>query len=121
MFADHGPEGGGEPLAIMLRPGNAGSNTAADHIAVLRDAFKQLPHLPNTRPGKTVLVRIDGAGYSHQLLNWLTAQRVQYSAGWTLPADAGPLIEQIPANGWTPAYDAEQSTALTVLTLLDST
>ena len=31
-FADHGPDGGGEPLAIMLRPGNAGSNTAADHI-----------------------------------------------------------------------------------------
>jgi hypothetical protein len=32
VFADHGPEGSGEPLAIMLRPGNAGSNTAADHI-----------------------------------------------------------------------------------------
>jgi hypothetical protein len=30
-FADHGPDGGAEPLAIMLRPGNAGSNTAADH------------------------------------------------------------------------------------------
>ena len=31
-FADHGPDGSGEPLAILLRPGNAGSNTAADHI-----------------------------------------------------------------------------------------
>jgi hypothetical protein len=28
VFADHGPDGSGEPLAIMLRPGNAGSNTA---------------------------------------------------------------------------------------------
>lgn len=113
VFADHGPDGGGEPLAIMLRPGNAGSNTAVDHIAALRDAFQQLSNLPNTRPGKTVLVRVDGAGYSHQLLNWLTNQRVQYSAGWTLPADAGPLIEQIPAKGWTPANDAERKLRLT--------
>ena len=33
-FADHGAGGSGEPLAIMLRPGNAGSNTAADHIEI---------------------------------------------------------------------------------------
>jgi Transposase DDE domain group 1 len=37
-FVDHGPEGSGEPLAVLLRPGNAGSNTAADHIGVVRDA-----------------------------------------------------------------------------------
>jgi hypothetical protein len=36
VFADHGPEGSGEPLAFMLRPGNAGSNTAADHISATR-------------------------------------------------------------------------------------
>ena len=36
VFADHGPEGSGEPLAVMLRPGNAGSNTAADHIEATR-------------------------------------------------------------------------------------
>jgi len=34
-FGDHGPDGTGEPLAILLRPGNAGSNTATDHIAVI--------------------------------------------------------------------------------------
>jgi hypothetical protein len=28
-FADHGAAGTGEALAIMLRPGNAGSSTAA--------------------------------------------------------------------------------------------
>ena len=32
--------------------------------------------LPNRRPGETVLVRVDGAGYSHDLLTWLTNQRV---------------------------------------------
>ena len=28
---------------MLLRPGNAGSNTAADHITVLRQALAQLP------------------------------------------------------------------------------
>ena len=107
VFVDHGPAGTGEPLTILLRPGNAGSNKAADHITVLRQAFQQLPDLPDRRPGKTVLVRVDGAGYSHDLLTWLTNQRVQYSVGWTLPSDAGELIEQIPATVWQPAYNAD--------------
>ena len=96
-FVDHGQAGTGEPLTILLRPGTAGSNTAADHITVLTDAFAQLPgHMTGRRPGKRVLVRVDGAGGTHQLLNWLTGQRVQYSVGFTLPSDAGEVIEQIP-------------------------
>lgn len=106
-FLDHGEAGTGEPLAILLRPGNAGSNKATDHISVLRDAFQQLPGCTGRRPGKTVLVRVDGAGYSHDLLAWLTGQRVQYSVGWTLPVEAGELIELIPASVWAPAYDAD--------------
>ena len=43
VFADHGPQGSGEPLAIVLRPGNAGSNTAADHITAVKLALAQLP------------------------------------------------------------------------------
>ena len=42
-FVDHGPEGTGEPLAVLLRPGNAGSNTAADHITVIFEALRELP------------------------------------------------------------------------------
>jgi len=42
VFADHGTEGNGEPLAIVLRPGNAESNTAADHIEATRLALAQL-------------------------------------------------------------------------------
>jgi hypothetical protein len=57
-FVDHGPEGTGEPLAFLLRRGNAGSNTVADHIAVLRAALAQLSG--GRRPGKNVLIRIDG-------------------------------------------------------------
>jgi hypothetical protein len=39
VFADHGPQGSGEPLAVMLRAGNAGSNTADDHIEATRLAL----------------------------------------------------------------------------------
>ncbi|GAA4757414.1 hypothetical protein GCM10023217_32020 [Gordonia alkaliphila] len=38
-FIDHGPGGAGEAGTILLRPGNAGSNTAVDHIAVTRAAL----------------------------------------------------------------------------------
>lgn len=41
-FADHGPDGGGEMLTCLLRPGNAGSNTAADHQTVIRQALAQV-------------------------------------------------------------------------------
>ena len=42
-WVDHGQDGTGEPLSMMLRKGNAGSNTAADHIQVTKDALRQLP------------------------------------------------------------------------------
>lgn len=107
-FADHGAEGTGEPLAVLLRPGNAGSNTAADHIAVLREALRQLPgHRPGTRRGRKVLVRVDGAGATHDLLAWLTGQRLSYSVGFTLPANTEALLARIPARVWAPAYDSD--------------
>jgi len=106
-FADHGPDGSGEPLAVLLRPGNAGSNTATDHITVLKQALAQLPsHVPGRRPGRSILVRIDGAGSTHALLDWLTSQRLSYSVGFGLPANTGDLVAQIPDHVWQPAYDA---------------
>ena len=60
-WIDHGTgQGGGECAVIMLRPGNAGSNTAADHVEIIRRALDQAGLGP--RPGRRVLVRIDGAG-----------------------------------------------------------
>ena len=49
-FLDHGPDGTGEPLAFLLRPGNAGSNTATDHVTVTRAALAQLPWSPGRDP-----------------------------------------------------------------------
>ena len=106
-FVDHGPEGTGEPLALRLRPGRAGSNTAADHIGVTREAFKQLPGINPSRPGKKVLIRADGAGGTKDFTRWLTDRRVQYSVGFTLPFHTPDLLKQIPEQVWTPAYDAD--------------
>ena len=105
-FADHGSEGTGEPLAVQLRPGNAGSNTAADHVAVIREALRQLPFPTSGRIGRKVLVRIDGAGASHQVVNYLHARAMSYSVGFTLPQHTPKLLELVPDSAWTPAYDA---------------
>ena len=75
VFADHGPEGAGEPLAILLRAGNAGSNTAADHIEATRLALAQLPQ--DTR--RRVLIRADSGGGTHEFLAWLTGRAGAFS------------------------------------------
>jgi hypothetical protein len=105
VFADHGPGGQGEPLAIMLRPGNAGSNTAADHIEATRLALAQLPAGLRRR----VLIRADSGGGTHDFLTWLTrtGRRLAYSVGFTITGDIQDAILKIPARAWAPAYDAE--------------
>jgi Transposase DDE domain group 1 len=104
-FADHGPDGGGEPLAIMLRPGNAGSNTAADHIQVTRLGLAQLPrHLR-----RQVLIRADSGGGTQEFLAWLAkpGRRLAYSVGFTITEDIAAAILAVPKKAWTPAYDAD--------------
>src|SRR3954452_9955419 len=108
-FVDHGAEGTGEPLAVALRPGNAGSNTAADHIALTRQALAQLPsHRRAPRPGRKVLVRVDGAGSTHKFLTWLSGQRLSYSVGFALPDNTADLLARIPEQVGAPAYDASE-------------
>ena len=106
VFADHGPGGGGEPLTVMLRPGNAGSNTAADHIGAVRLALAQLPKGLRRR----VLIRADSGGGTHQFLAWLTqpGRRLHYSVGFTMTDDVQAAILAVPKSAWTPAYDSQQ-------------
>ena len=95
-FADHGAAGNGEPLAIMLRTGGAGSNTAADHIETTRLALAQLPRGQRRR----VLVRTDSAGGTHSFLEWLTApsRRLHYSVGVTVAEDTQAAILKSPGR-----------------------
>ncbi len=108
-FLDHGPAGTGEPLAILLRRGNAGSNTVEDHVTVLRQALAQLPD-HGRRPGKNVLIRVDGAGGTHGLIDWLTRRRLAYSVGFALLGDLTSIqkrLATVPAAAWAPAYDSD--------------
>jgi len=107
-FVDHGVDGTGEMIAVALRPGNAGSNTAVDHIEVTRAALAQLPtHQAGRRPGRRVLIRTDGAGSSHAFLSWLSGQRLSYSVGFALPNNTAELLALMHDDVWTPAYNSD--------------
>ena len=107
-FVDHGPGGTGEPLAIHLRPGNAGSNTAADHIQVAQAALAQLPGARGRmRRSRKILIRTDGGGGSKKFIKWCADQHLGYSIGFTLPGDTANLYALIPETVWTPALDSD--------------
>jgi hypothetical protein len=103
-FADHGAGAGGEPLAIVLRPGNAGSNTASEHIEVTRLALAQLP----ARLRRRALIRTDSGGGTHDFVKWLASpsRRLHYSVGMTITEDTQDAILTLPERVWEPAYDA---------------
>ncbi len=102
------PGGTGEPAAVMLRPGNAGSNTATDHKRVLHEALAQLPGRGSWRVGRTVLVRTDSGGGTHEFLGYCHRRRLQYSVGFTLTDDIVDALDtHLTVRDWTPAYDAE--------------
>jgi hypothetical protein len=92
----------GEPLAWMLRPGSAGSNTAADHLRLLGDAMAALPPVLRRR----LMVTCDGAGASHALVSELDrlaarhGYQVTYSVGWELAARERAVIAVVPATAW---------------------
>jgi hypothetical protein len=97
----------GEPLAGMLRPGSAGSNTAADHLAVLGAAITAVP--PAFR--RRLVVTCDGAGASHDLITRLDklaarpGYQVIYSVGWALGDREKAAITAVPALAWQIAVD----------------
>lgn len=102
-WADHGHAGSGEPLALLLRPGNAGSNTATDHIGATRHALALLPkHLR-----RRVLIRTDSGG-THEFLRWLSrpGHRLAYSIGFNLTDDICDAILAVPEHIWQSAYNA---------------
>ena len=97
-----------EALAGILRPGNAGSNTAADHITLLDQALAQIPD--EHRHGYPILVRADGAGASKAFLAHIRALRnggvtTEFSVGWAMTDREHTAIAALPKRAWTPAID----------------
>ena len=97
----------GELLAAICRPGNAGSNTAADHIAIIDAAITAIP----AKWRRNLLITIDGAGSSHAVVEHLTTLNaragwsVAYSVGFDLDERARGAIARMPDAGWEAALD----------------
>jgi len=74
-----------ECLAMLLRPGNAGPDTFSGHKEVLTAALRQVP----ARMRGKILVRVDGAGASHELVRHLLSlasprRKVLFTCGWMI-------------------------------------
>jgi len=93
-----------EALAAVLRPGNAGSNTAADHLTVIEQALTQLPDRWRSKP---ILIRADGAGYSHALISALSLQGLEFSVGYPVTEAIRTAITAVPKWAWQAASDAD--------------
>jgi hypothetical protein len=98
-----------ESLAVELRPGNAGSNTAADHIALADAAIAQVPG----RYRRKMLFTCDGAGSTHDLvdhISGLNARRgcqARYPAGFDFDERIRDVLPRLPETARTPALDAD--------------
>jgi hypothetical protein len=100
----------GEFLAAQLRTGNAGSNTAADHITVLDAALAQIPD--QVRHGHPILVRADGAGGTKAFLAHIRSLHDQgvnceFSVGWTITEREHTAVAALRASDWTATIDTD--------------
>jgi hypothetical protein len=96
-----------EALGGLLRPGNAGANTAADHVTVLDRALEQIPaeHVERIE----ILVRADSAGATHGSVDYCREANMRFSVGYELTEPVRAAILQIPADAWVSALDQDGS------------
>jgi hypothetical protein len=108
-----------EALAGVLRPGNAGANTASDHIEIVDLALEQLPreiveHTP-------ILVRTDSAAATHELTDELRAARIDFLMGYDLTEPVRQAVVGLPESAWAPAIrqDGEEREGAWVAEITD--
>jgi Transposase DDE domain group 1 len=99
-----------EFLAGVLRRGNAGANTAADHITVLDQALAQIPD--QHRHGRKILIRTDTAGCTKAFLTHVRDQQTkavaaEFSVGWAITDRERAAIAAVPKKVWADAVDAD--------------
>jgi len=94
----------GEALAAVLRPGNAGSNTAEDHFTVLCMALEQIPAEDLDRE---MLVRTDIGGCTHAFTADCREAGIRFSVGYELGETVRQAILELPETAWIPALNAD--------------
>ena len=106
----------GEPLALMLRPGNAGSNDADDHLELLDQTIGSLPveyqvgHQPGDEPGLVrhhIVVRADSAGATHDFVSGLTEANIEYSIGHPVDQGVREALLSFQEEDWREAIEAD--------------
>jgi Transposase DDE domain group 1 len=90
-----------EALAGVLRPGNAGANTASDHVDVVDLALAQLPR--DVVEQAQIVVRTDSAAASHELTDELRGARINFLMGFDLTQTVRRAILELPETAWRPA------------------
>jgi hypothetical protein len=93
----------GEAMSALLRPANAGSNNAWDHIEVLCLALEQLPAGVDTR---SVLLRCDSGGATHLLTDTVSELELRFSVGFDLTEPVRAAILRLPETAWQAALGA---------------
>jgi len=94
-----------EALGGLLRPGNAGSNTADDHKSVLDLALAQIPTA--YVESLEILVRADSAGATHGLVDYCRDANMRFSVGYELTEQVRASILEIADDAWVPALDQD--------------
>ncbi|MCX4818782.1 IS1380 family transposase [Streptomyces sp. NBC_01142] len=100
----------GEAMSGLLRPGNAGANTAADHITVLDQALAQIPDAH--RHGIDILIRTDSAGGAKAFLTHVRNLRTRgirtfFSVGYAVTEPVRRAVRALPGQVWHPALDQD--------------
>jgi hypothetical protein len=90
-----------EALAAILRPGNAGANTAADHVEIVRLALAQLPG--EVVMDAEIVVRTDSAGATHAFTEDLHDANIRFVMGLDLTEGVRTAILELPEQAWRPA------------------
>lgn len=94
----------GEALAAKLRAGNAGSNTAADHVEVLDASLAQLPVDPHEHE---VIARTDSAALTHGFIDACRERGVRFAVGHDLTAPIRNACISVPKSWWVSAVTAD--------------
>jgi hypothetical protein len=96
-----------EALAMLLRPGNAGANTAADHITVIDRSLAQIP--ADQLETIEILIRADTAGATHGTADHCRRADLRFSFGYELTEQVRAAILQTPDDRWIPALDQDDT------------
>jgi hypothetical protein len=112
-FLDRPEVSSGEALAGIVRPGNAGSNTAADHIEVLDMSLVNLPEHARPRPGDPdgahLVVRADAAGATHDFATHCREVGVGFSFGFAITQGVRDAIEELEPDEWWDGIEADDA------------